>query len=58
MTDATPVPCGASREICRRADLAADAGCGYCASHSRRHWGLKLYLVCIGDAIEPMHLQL
>lgn len=54
MTDATPVPCGASRETAKRSDLAGDAGYGYCASHSRFYWGLKLYLVCTGDGMPIM----
>jgi Transposase DDE domain len=51
MTDATPVPCGMSRETVKRSDLAGHAGYGYCASHSRWYWGLKLYLVCTGDGM-------
>jgi len=43
--DATPVPCGSSRETVKRSALAEVAGYGYCASHSRWYWGLKLYLV-------------
>ncbi len=39
MTDATPVPCGMSRETVKRSDLAGHAGYGYCASHSRWYWG-------------------
>ena len=54
MTDATPVPCGMSRETVKRSDLAGHAGYGYCASHSRWYWGLKLYLVCTGDGIPIM----
>jgi hypothetical protein len=54
MTDATPVPCGASRETVKRSDLAGHAGYGYCASHSRWYWGLKLYLVCAGDGMPIM----
>ena len=45
LLDATPVPCGTSRETVKRSDLAGIAGYGYCASHSRWYWGLKLYLV-------------
>jgi hypothetical protein len=44
--DSTPVPCGASRPTTRRSDLAGWANYGYCASHSRFFWGLRLYLVC------------
>jgi hypothetical protein len=51
MTDATPVPCGMSRETVKRSDLAGHADYGYCASHSRWYWGLKLYLVCTGDGM-------
>jgi hypothetical protein len=54
ITDATPVPCGASRETVKRSDLAGWAGYGYCAAHSRYYWGLKLYLVCSGDGIPIM----
>lgn len=54
ITDATPVPCGASRETVKRSHLAGHAGYGYCASHSRFYWGLKLYLVCAGDGIPVM----
>jgi Transposase DDE domain len=54
ITDATPVPCGMSRETVKRSDLAGHAGYGYCASHSRWYWGLKLYLVCAGDGIPIM----
>ncbi|MEV5431744.1 IS982 family transposase [Streptomyces sp. NPDC052701] len=46
IADSTPVPCGMSRPTVRRSDLAGWAGYGYCASHSRFFWGLRLYLVC------------
>lgn len=45
LIDATPLPCGSSRETVKRSELAGWAGYGYCASHSRFYWGLKLYLV-------------
>lgn len=61
ITDATPLPCGMSRETAKRSDLAGHAGYGYRASHSRYYWGLlgttgdycgiKLYLVCSGDGM-------
>jgi hypothetical protein len=44
--DSTPVPCGMSRQTVKRSQLAGWAGYGYCASHSRYFWGLRLYLVC------------
>jgi hypothetical protein len=46
IVDSTPVPCGASRPTVKRSEVAGWAGYGYCASHSRFYWGLKLYLVC------------
>lgn len=45
LIDATPVPCGTSRETTKRSDLGGWANYGYCASHSRWYWGLKLYLI-------------
>ena len=42
----TPVECGRSRETTKRSDLAGWAEYGYCASHSRFFWGLRLHLVC------------
>jgi hypothetical protein len=44
--DSTPVECGRSVPTARRSDLAGFAGYGYCASHSRYFWGLRLLLVC------------
>jgi hypothetical protein len=46
IADSTPVPCAMSRPAVQRSDLAGWAGYGYCASHSRFFWGLRLYLVC------------
>ena len=46
IVDSTPVECGRSRETVRRSDLAGWAEYGYCASHSRYFWGLRLHLVC------------
>jgi hypothetical protein len=45
IVDSTPVECGRSRETVRRSDLAGWAQYGYCASHSRYFWGLRLHLV-------------
>ena len=45
VADSTPVECGRSRDTARRSDLAGWAGYGYCASHSRWFWGLRLHLV-------------
>ncbi len=46
MIDSTPVECGRSRQTAKRSDLAGWAEYGYCASHSRYFWGLRLHLVC------------
>lgn len=45
VVDSTPVECGRSRETAKRSDLAGWAEYGYCASHSRFFWGLRLHLV-------------
>ena len=46
VVDSTPVECGRSRETARRSDAAGWAEYGYCASHSRYFWGLRLHLAC------------
>ncbi len=46
IVDSTPVECARSRETVKRSDLAGWAEYGYCASHSRYFWGLRLHLVC------------
>ncbi len=46
VVDSTPVECGRSRETAQRSDLAGWAEYGYCASHSRYFWGLRLHLLC------------
>jgi Transposase DDE domain len=51
LLDATPVPCGASRQTVRRSELAGWAGYGYDRSHSRWYWGLKLYLLACPDGM-------
>lgn len=45
IVDSTPVECGRSRETAKRSDLAGYAEYGYCASHSRYFWGLRLHLI-------------
>ena len=45
LVDSTPVECGRSRETTKRSDLAGWATYGYCASHSRFFWGLRLHLI-------------
>lgn len=46
VADSTPVECGRSKETVKRSALAGWAQYGYCASHSRYFWGLRLHLVC------------
>lgn len=46
IADSTPVECARSRPTVKRSTLAGWANYGYCASHSRFFWGLRLYLVC------------
>jgi hypothetical protein len=43
--DSTPVECARSREAVHRSDLAGWAEYGYCASHSRYFWGLRLHML-------------
>lgn len=45
LVDSTPVECGRSRETTKRSNLAGWAEYGYCASHSRFFWGLRLHLI-------------
>ena len=51
LIDATPVPCGTSRETVKRSALAGHAGYGYCAAHTRFYWGMKLYLLAAPDGM-------
>jgi hypothetical protein len=51
LLDATPVPCGASRQTVKRSELAGWAGYGYDPSHSRWYWGLKLYVLACPDGM-------
>ncbi|MGH3742994.1 MAG: IS982 family transposase [Micromonosporaceae bacterium] len=46
VVDSTPVECARSRPAVKRSDLVGWANYGYCASHSRFFWGLRLHLVC------------
>ena len=51
LLDATPVPCGTSRQTVKRSELAGWANYGYCAAHSRWYWGLKLYLLATAEGL-------
>ncbi len=46
LIDSTPVECGRSRPTAKRSDTAGWSAYGYCASHSRYFWGLRLHLIC------------
>src|SRR4051794_18789721 len=43
VVDSTPVECARSVETVRRSQLADAADYGYCRSHSRYFWGLRLH---------------
>lgn len=45
VVDSTPIECARSRDVVRGSDLAGWAEYGYCASHSRYFWGLRLHLI-------------
>ena len=57
LVDATPVPCGASRETVRRSEFAGYAAYGWCAAHSRHFWGFKLFLLAAPDGM-PIAFEL
>ncbi len=46
VVDSTAVECARSRTTVQRSRLAGWAGYGYCPSHSRYFWGLRLHLIC------------
>ena len=43
LIDSTPVECGRSRETALRSALSDICDYGYCASHSRYFWGVRLH---------------
>ena len=49
LLDSTPVECGRSLETTRRSAAGRRCGYGYCRSHSRWFWGMRLHLVCAPD---------
>jgi transposase len=57
LIDSTPVECARSRETVKRSALAEVAGYGYCASHSRWFWGVRLHALCAPDGT-PRALEL
>ena len=51
LLDATPIPCGRSRETVKRSEFAGHAGYGYCASHHEYFWGMRLVLISTPDGM-------
>jgi len=49
LIDSTPVECGRSRETALRSALADVCDYGYCASHSRYFWGVRLHAIFAAD---------
>lgn len=49
LVDSTPVECGRSIETTRRSELAPWCSYGYCSSHSRHFWGMRLHAVFAPD---------
>jgi hypothetical protein len=49
LLDATAVPCAASRTTVKHSALRGQADYGWCPSHSRWYWGLKLYVLTTPD---------
>ncbi|HEY1593379.1 MAG TPA: IS982 family transposase [Solirubrobacteraceae bacterium] len=57
LIDSTPVECARSRETVKRSALGDAADYGYCASHSRFFWGLRLHAIFAPDGT-PRALEL
>ena len=51
LVDSTPVECGRSRQTAKRSDMVGFASYGYCASHSRFFWGLRLHLITTASGL-------
>ncbi len=56
LVDSTPVECARSRETVKRGGASSLGGAisdaadyGYCASHSRYFWGMRLHTLCAPD---------
>ena len=49
LIDSTPVECARSSETVKRSALGDAADYGYCASHSRFFWGLRLHAIFAPD---------
>ena len=51
LIDSTAVACAASRQAVKRSALAGWAAYGYCKSHHRYFWGLRLYVLAAPDGL-------
>ena len=49
LIDSTPIECARSRETAKRSQLGDAADYGWCASHSRFFWGLRLHAIFAPD---------
>lgn len=49
LIDSTPIECGRSRETALRSALSDICDYGYCASHSRYFWGVRLHAIFASD---------
>jgi hypothetical protein len=49
LIDSTPVECARSRETVHRSALADVCDYGYCASHTRYFWGMRLHAIFAPD---------
>jgi transposase len=49
LIDSTPVECARSRETVLRSALSDICDYGYCASHSRYFWGVRLHVIFSSD---------
>ena len=57
LIDSTPVECARSRETVKRSALGDAADYGWCGSHSRYFWGLRLHAIFAPDGT-PRALEL
>lgn len=51
LLDATPIPCGRSRQTAQRSGLAGHAGYGFTAAHREYFWGMRLVLISTPDGM-------
>ena len=49
--EATPIPCGRSRQTAQRSGLAGHARYGFTAAHREYFWGMRLVLISTPDGM-------